>query len=210
MVAASEAGVDMLGIVMVPAVRRYIAPDTARELIAAFRGQGYTLPTVGLFSDQPVEEVNEVVERVGLDMVQLCGDEQIDYWGKVNVPILKVVHVASLSTESQTARNIVMKDIHFRLQEIGESGHIAILDKKSDVQPGGLGETFDWAIAREMADRGHRFLLAGGLTPDNVEDAIEATQPYGVDVSSGVESDGAKNIAKIQAFIAETKRNSPA
>jgi phosphoribosylanthranilate isomerase len=161
-----------------------------------------------LFADQPVEEVNEVAASVGLDMVQLCGDEQIDYWGKVNVPLLKVVHVVTLPTESQTARNIVMKDVHFRLQELGESGHSAVLDRQSDVQPGGMGETFDWSIAREMADRGHRFLLAGGLNPENVGNAIEATQPYGVDVSSGVESDGVKDIAKIQAFIATAKRNS--
>jgi phosphoribosylanthranilate isomerase len=200
--------------VFVPTVRRFIEPVAAKELANSFRehspslGAGCALPLVGLFADQPVEEVNEIAERVGLDMVQLCGDEQIDYWGKVNVPILRVVHVASVPTESQTARNIVMKDVHFRLQEIGESGHIAVLDRKSDSQPGGMGETFDWSIAREMADRGHRFLLAGGLTPENVGDAIESTQPYGVDVSSGVETDGMKDIGKIQAFIAEAKRNS--
>jgi phosphoribosylanthranilate isomerase len=75
------------------------------------------------------------------------------------------------------------------------------------VQPGGMGETLDWSIAREMADRGHHFLLAGGLTPENIGQAIEATQPYGVDVSSGVETDGMKDIAKIQAFITEARRN---
>ena len=209
MVAAAEAGVDMLGMVFVPAVRRYIEPGTAQELVVSFRKTNPTLSIVGLFADQPVEEVNDVAERVGLNMVQLCGDEQIDYWGKVNVPILKVVHVATVPAELQTSHNIVLKDVHSRLQEIGESGHIAMLDRKSEKQPGGMGETFDWSIAREMADRGHRFLLAGGLNPENVGDAIEATHPYGVDVSSGVESVGAKDITKIQAFIAEAKRNSP-
>ena len=221
MVAATEAGVDMLGMVFVTTVRRYIEPEKAQKLAGEFRGtqrssaewqfgklrvQGVAL--VGLFADQPVDEVNEVVARVGLDMVQLCGDEPIGYWSKVTVPILKVVHVLSVLKERTTARNDVMKDVHFRLQEIDESGHIAVLDRQSDVQPGGLGETFDWSIAREMADRGHRFLLAGGLTPENVGEAIESTRPYGVDVSSGVEIDGAKDIAKIQAFIAEAKRNS--
>jgi phosphoribosylanthranilate isomerase len=214
MVAATEAGVDMMGMVFVPTVRRYIELEKAQELAQAYRehssslGAGLALHLVGLFADQPVEEVNQVVERVGLDMVQLCGDEPIGYWGKVTVPILKVVHVASVPVERTTARNIVIKDVHFRLQEIGEAGHIAILDRQSEVQPGGMGETFDWSIAREMADRGHRFLLAGGLTPENVGQAIEATQSYGVDVSSGVETDGVKDIAKIQAFITEARRNS--
>ena len=210
MVAATEAGVDMLGMVFVPAVRRYIEQDAAQELVAAFREQGHAPQLVGLFADQPVEEVNEVASRLGLDMVQLCGYEPVGYWAKVNIPILKVVHVASVPAESQTARGIVMKDVHFRLQKVSKAGHIAVLDRKSDAQPGGLGETFDWSIAREMADRGHNFLLAGGLAPENVGDAIESTHPYGVDVSSGVESDGVKDIAKIQAFIAAAKRNSQA
>jgi phosphoribosylanthranilate isomerase len=211
MIAAAEAGADMLGLNFLPRVRRYIEPDAAKELANSFRehstslGAGLALPLVGLFADQPVEEVNEVAARVGLDMVQLCGDEPIEYWSTVTVPILKVVHVLSVPKERSTARNSVVKDVHFRLQEIDESGHIAMLDRQSDTQPGGLGETFDWSIARDMADRGHRFLLAGGLTPENVGEAIESTQPYGVDVSSGVETDGAKNIAKIQAFIAAAR-----
>ncbi len=208
MIAAAEAGADMLGMVFVPTVRRYIEPDAAKELATSFRDKGHALSLVGLFADQPVDEVNEVVTLVGLDMVQLCGDEPIGYWSKATVPILKVVHVLSVPKERTTARNDVMKDVHFRLQEIDESGHIAVLDRQSDTQPGGLGETFDWSIAQEMADRGHRFLLAGGLTSENVGQAIESTQPYGVDVSSGVETDGAKDIEKIQAFIAEAKRNS--
>ena len=205
MVAAAEAGADMLGMVFVPTVRRYIEPDAAKELANSLREEGHALPIVGLFADQPVEEVNEVAARVGLDMVQLCGDESIGYWSKVTVPILQVVHVLSVPKERDAARNDIVKDVHFRLQEIDESGHIAVLDRQSDVQPGGLGEPFDWSIAREMADRGHRFLLAGGLTPENVGEAIDSTQPYGVDVSSGVETDGAKNIAKIQAFIAAAR-----
>lgn len=208
MFAAAEAGADMLGLNFLPTVRRYIEPEHAKEMANAFRAQGRTLPLVGLFADQPIDAVNAVAEQVGLDMVQLCGDEPPEYWAQVNTPILKVVHVASVPVERTTDRDIVIKDVHFRLQEIDETGHIAVMDRQSDTQPGGLGETFDWSIAREMANRGHRFLLAGGLTPENVGKAIDATQPYGVDVSSGVETDGMKDIGKIQRFITEAKRNS--
>ncbi|MCH8940412.1 MAG: phosphoribosylanthranilate isomerase, partial [Chloroflexi bacterium] len=71
MIAAAEAGADMLGLNFLPRVRRYIEPDAAKELANSFRDQGHTLPLVGLFADQHVEEVNEVAARVGLDMVQL-------------------------------------------------------------------------------------------------------------------------------------------
>ena len=92
-----------------------------------------------------------------------------------------------------------------RLRKVNDAGHLAVLDRQSEAQPGGLGETFDWSVAREMADRGHRFLLAGGLDPENVGGAINAAHPYGVDVSSGVETEGVKDIAKIQAFIAAAR-----
>ena len=209
MITAADAGADLLGMVFLPTVRRYIEPEKARVLISNFREQGRTQPIVGLFADQDVGEVNAVAEYVGLDMVQLCGNEpKLGYWTKVNVPILKVVHVSSVLEQRAGGRPQFIKVLSNSLDQISTGHHTAVLDSQSDVQPGGLGETFDWSIARALANRGKRFLLAGGLTPENVREAIETTGSYGVDVSSGVETGGDKDVDKIQAFITEAKRNS--
>ena len=205
MITAANAGADLLGMVFLPTVRRYIEPQKAKELVSNFRDQGHTQSIVGLFADQEVEEVNAVAQYVGLDMVQLCGDNEWEpYWDKMNLPIKKVLHVLS-------TRKSVFAMAHaygLRLDDIRRKGHTAILDSQSDVQPGGLGEAFDWSIARALTNQGERFLLAGGLTPENVREAIETTGAYGVDVSSGVETGGNKDTSKIQRFITEAKRNS--
>jgi len=91
-----------------------------------------------------------------------------------------------------------------RLNALKAAGVTVTLDRKSSVQPGGLGVPFNWAIAEKLAGK-HAFLLAGGLTPANVAEAIATVHPWGVDVSSGVETDGMKDTAKIEAFIATVK-----
>ena len=205
MITAADAGADLLGMVFLPTVRRYIEPEKAKDLVSNFRDQGHTQSIVGLFADQDVEEVNTVAKYVGLDMVQLCGDNEWGpYWDKMNLPIMRVLHV--LSTRKSVFA--MARAYGLRVDEIRRKGHTAILDSQSDIQPGGLGETFDWSIARALANQGKRFMLAGGLTPENVREAIETTGSYGVDISSGVETDGNKDIAKIQTFITEAKRNS--
>jgi len=197
-VAAAEAGADLLGMVFVPGVRRRIAVEQAREIVQTVRGQrGPNAPKlVGLFSDQPVSEVNETIAAVGLDHVQLCGRESLDDCGNVAVPPLKVLHVRSDRPKAQT-----LAEMDAGLVDLNAAGWLAILDKQSDLQPGGVGETFDWTIAAELARRGRRFLLAGGLTPQNVAEAARSVRPIGVDVSSGVETGGVKDVAKIRAFI---------
>ncbi len=205
MITAANAGADLLGMVFLPTVRRYIEPEKAKELVSNFRDQGHTQSIVGLFANQEIEEVNAVAEYVGLDMVQLCGDNEWEpYWDKMNLPIMRVLHVPP----TQKSVFAMAHAGRLRLDDISSKGHTAILDSQSDVQPGGLGETFDWSIARALANQGKRFLLAGGLTPENVREAIETTGAYGVDVSSGVETGGNKDISKIQTFITEAKRNS--
>jgi phosphoribosylanthranilate isomerase len=196
--AAAEAGAELLGMVFVPGVRRRITPQQARAIVQAVReARGGNAPKfVGLFSDQPLGEVNETIAAVGLDHVQLCGSEPLDYCGKVAVPPLKVLHVRADRPRAES-----VADLDARLAELNAAGWLGILDKQSDVQPGGLGESFDWTLAAELARRGRRFLLAGGLTPQNVAEALRVACPEGVDVSSGVETGGVKDVAKIRAFI---------
>ena len=161
---------------------------------------------MGLFADQDVEHVNSVARLVGLDMVQLCGSEPPEYWARVEPLIIKVVHVPHAASGDTDDQYAVVETVEARLHAINDAGHIALLDRESSVQPGGMGQTFDWSVARELAALGHRFILAGGLTPENVGSAIDTVKPWGVDVSSGVETDGVKDADKIRSFIAAARK----
>lgn len=205
MLAAAEAGADMVGVNFVPGVRRRVDPAYAREMVARFRASSpRSVLVVGLFADQPADEVVRIAEEVGVDWVQLCGNEGPDVWRRVGLPFLKSVHVPDLPDDTN-ARQEALVRLDERLQEVSDAGGLGLLDRASSKQPGGMGQTFDWSVARELARRGHRFLLAGGLTPDNVADAVDAVRPHGVDVSSGVETDGVKDAAKIHAFVSAAR-----
>ena len=202
MLVAAEAGADLLGMVFVPGVRRRVDVGAAREMAASFRQRCPDGPQlVGIFADQPVEVVNRVADIVGLDRVQLCGSEGEDHWSSIDRPILQVVHVADSPGPREQTRPRAAAIVAQRLLRLEAATCTAILDRHSDIQPGGLGEPFDWATARTLSDQGRRFILAGGLTPDNVAHAIATAHPDGVDVSSGVETAGVKDEAKIRAFV---------
>ena len=209
MVAAAEAGANLIGLNFLPTVRRYIPPEDGAALASTFRERKQGSRLVGLFADQPVEHVNAVSRLVGLDLVQLCGSEPPEYWARVEPPIIKVVHVPAPASGDTDDQYAAVETVEVRLQAISDAGHFAVLDRQSSVQPGGMGEPFDWSIARELAALGYRFILAGGLTPENVAAAIEAVGPFGVDVSSGVETDGVKDIDKIRRFVAAARQGAP-
>ena len=205
MLAAAEAGADMVGVNFVPGVRRRVEPAYAREMVARFReATSRSVLVVGLFADQPADEVARIAQEVGVDWVQLCGHEGPGVWRQAGLPFLKSVHVPDLP-EDASAREEALLRLEERLQAVADAGGLGLLDRASSRQPGGMGQTFDWSVARELARRGHRFLLAGGLTPDNVAEAVEAVRPHGVDVSSGVETDGVKDAAKIRAFVSAAR-----
>ena len=190
--AAADAGADFLGFVFVPGVRRQLSEAEGRRVIDEYReSQGSGGPTVvGLFANQPLSEVNRISETCGLDMAQLCGDELPDYWAQVGVPVIRQIKVRDGVDPALTTELV---------GEVVTLGHVACLDSHQSGSFGGTGRTFDWSIAKDVA-RHHDFLLAGGLDPDNVGDAIETVGPWGVDVSSGVETNGIKDLEKIAAF----------
>ena len=205
MLAAAEAGADLVGVNFVPGVRRRVEPAYAREMVAQFRAASpRSVLVVGLFADQPADEVARIAAEVGVDWVQLCGHEGPDVWRQAGLPFLKSVHVPDLPDDA-SAREEALLRLEERLQQVADASGLGLLDRASSRQPGGMGQTFDWSVARELAGRGHRFLLAGGLTPDNVAEAVEAVRPHGVDVSSGVETDGVKDAAKIRSFVSAAR-----
>ena len=200
---AADAGADYVGIVFVPGRRRRIEPTAARKITDGLRAGGPSAPkSVGLFGDQPLDEVLDTIAVAGLDVVQLCGDEPLEYCRQVqeHSGVIKVLHVPSDADADAIA------GVAGRIDAYAAAGCTVTLDSDVVGLHGGTGQSFDWSIAAELAGNGRRFLLAGGLTPDNVSAAVSQVNPWGVDVSSGVETDGEKDAAKIRQFITNAKR----
>ena len=145
--------------------------------------------TVGVFADQPIEEINEIALETGIDLVQLSGDESWEECLLVARPVIQVVHISPLDSPSDALAQI---EPGFALALLLDSAH--------GPYRGGSGQAFDWDVAREVAAR-LPLLLAGGLTPENVGEAIARVRPWAVDVSSGTETDGRKDHARVRAFI---------
>lgn len=227
--AAAEAGADFVGLMFAPTSKRRIELEDASEIVralgtplrelemqtppAAFRSEAAGLGpwfehgasalerllerkrplTVGVFAGNDPDEINEIVDECGIDLIQLSGGEP---WGAcllANRQVIKAVHVrgeddaASAMSRMQTG-----------------SAMAVLLDKAHEGAFGGQGEAFDWRVAAAIA-AAMPVWLAGGLTPQTVAEAIRAVRPWCVDVSSGVETDGSKDIAKIRAFVTAAK-----
>ena len=158
--------------------------------------------SVGLFGDQPLGEVIDTIKHSRLDCVQLCGEESIEFCLRVqpHAQVIKVLHVASDAGPSAVEELIDTIDAYAGAQ------CLVTLDSHVPGLHGGTGQAFDWGVAGQLSAKGRRFLLAGGLTPENVADAIATAHPWGVDISSGVETDGLQDPVKIKNFVANAKR----
>ncbi len=145
--------------------------------------------TVGVFADQPIDEVNELAEEAGVDFVQLSGDESWEQCLLATKQVIQVAHISPLDSPSDP----------FALVRPGFAIAL-LLDSAHGPYRGGSGVTFDWEVARQVSSR-MPLLLAGGLTPENVGEALRVVQPWGVDVSSGTERDGRKDHDLVRAFV---------
>ena len=193
--AAVEAGADALGFVFYRKSPRYIEPALARQIIMSL--PPLVIP-VGVFVDEDQQVVRDLMDSCGLALAQLHGNESAIYCKELGRTVLKALRVNDRSTFLALAE--------FR-GRAGVRGFI--LDAFSDQAYGGTGQVIDWQLSAEVA-KVTSILLAGGLTPDNVEKAIQTVRPYGVDVSSGVEqSPGRKDHEKVRAFIRAAKVVSP-
>lgn len=184
--AAHAAGADLIGLVFAPSKRK-VSADEARALLASAPHP----PAVGLFVDALPEEVAAVARAVGLRFAQLCGRESPEQAEAAGVPFFKTVHLGPGST----AATILATMARYR----GATGFV--LDSPSP-QGGGSGVVADWSLAAAVVRGADRpVLLAGGLTPGNVAAGLRATGAPGADVSSGVEREGWKDPALIEAFV---------
>lgn len=234
-VEAAKAGADMLGMIFVRKSKRYVAPAQAKEIVDAVRALDikndvalHTSPSeewfdyqrhllearprkpliVGVFVNDTVENMTEIATTVGLDLIQLHGTEAPEISRFLPVPTIKAFHMDAESYDPNLIPHLTYPGNH----------HAVLLDAKVSSLPadqqGGQGVTFDWSVARDIVHHtrpGHTkaydfpVILAGGLDPANVVEAVRAVKPWAVDVSSGVETDGAKDLQKIRDFIQHVK-----
>ena len=193
---ATEAGADMLGFIFHEPSHRYIKPKDVRETLSTFLSissdagrlsKEQVLPdVVGVFVNKEVNFINDVIEEAGLHYVQLHGTESPEFCQQITRPVIKAI---PLKNTSDLERVEQYKDVVWRL----------LLDTPTP-DWGGTGITHDWGLATTIAKE-TRILLAGGLTPENVVQALQQVHPWGVDVSSGVETHKQKDDSKIRAFI---------
>ena len=197
--ASAEAGADFIGLVFARS-QRQVTPAQAEKIASAVKKSGNTPEVVGVFVDMPAAEVNRIADFCHLDWVQLSGDESWDYCKELAKPIIKVVRIGKRQQPDG-----ICADLAAGKKTLLTQKHIYLLDSHVKGRYGGTGKTFDWSLARQVAEQ-FPVIIAGGLTPENVAQAIEMAAPWGVDVSSGVETGGVKDIGKIRAFIEAVRR----
>ncbi len=184
---AVECGADALGFIFYEKSPRYIAPDNAKTIIAALPP---FVTTVGVFVNKDFNDIRDMALLTGITVVQLHGDESPSYCNLVEGKLIKAIRVKN----DRSIEGLKKYDVDAFLLDS--------FDKNSF---GGSGLTFDWKLAEKAKQYG-KIILAGGLTPDNVEEAVKKVLPYGVDVSSGVEKKpGIKNQNKVKEFIIRSK-----
>jgi phosphoribosylanthranilate isomerase len=180
---AFESGADAIGFNFYPSSKRFIVPEKAREISEAL---DISILRVGVFVNPARDYVDATIRQVALNAIQFSGNETPDDVSGYELKVFKAIHITGV--ESLAALKLYGVDAF-------------LLDTHRDGDFGGTGETFDWDVARKAKQFG-KVILAGGLTPQNVSAAVRLVQPYGVDVSSGVESrQGIKDHKKIKDFI---------
>jgi phosphoribosylanthranilate isomerase len=187
--AAAEAGADAIGLVFYPSSPRHVEVEQAQAIM---RELPAFVTTVALFVNADASTVAEVVDATGVDLLQFHGDETPEFCAAQRRPWLRAVRMrADIDLEDEAERYAGARGL--------------LLDAYRPGVPGGTGETFEWSRVPESL--GGRVIVAGGLTPSNVGDAIRALRPVAVDVSGGVEADkGIKDPVKIKTFIDEVRR----
>jgi len=188
--AAAEDGADALGFIFYKKSPRYVEPEKAAEII--HRLPPFITP-VAVFVNEREEKVRDIQFTTGIKVLQFHGDERPEFCDRFATRVIKAFQVKDKESIKHMA--------HFHVGAF-------LLDSYKDGVRGGTGTTFDWHLA-VVAKTFGRVVLAGGLTPENVAEAVKLVQPYGVDVAGGVEREkGLKDHAKLKKFITEVRRAS--
>ena len=196
---AVDAGADALGFVFYEKSPRNIDSETAREIVAKLSGQ---VEKVGLFIDQSMDDIRATAKEIALTAAQVYGDmDHVNKHGEG--PCLKLIPALSLLLKQDRPEDHAM-------MWNPDAVYAFLLDSGAGANLGGTGQTFDWVASKsavEIIKRLGNVIVAGGLTPENVGEAMRILSPWGVDISSGVEArPGKKDPAKVRAFIDAVRR----
>lgn len=181
---ATDLGADALGFVFWPGSPRHVTAEHAARIIRALPP---FVTAVGVFVNQPLDEIRATASLARLGAIQLHGDEPAATWAGVPVPCIKAIAVDAAFDAAGIAA--------------WPASIVPLLDAHDSTRRGGTGRLIDWRLAARLAPL-RRIVLAGGLRPENIQDAIAQVRPYAVDVSSGVEREpGIKDAARLRAFV---------
>jgi phosphoribosylanthranilate isomerase len=191
---AVAAGADFIGMVFATSPRQ-VTPAAALKITTALKTHYPKVKTVGVFVNMPAPIVQKLVDTCGLDWAQMHGNEPWEYCLELARPVIQVARVAR-----NYSPEFISNSFEYGKKLLAGRQLLFMLDTSVKDKFGGTGRAFDWSQARQIAEK-YPVIVAGGLNPKNVAAAIEMLQPWGVDVSSGVETDGVKDMGKIELFI---------
>lgn len=196
---AVEAGADLLGFNFYPGSPRYVQPENCAAIVKLMRQEGMHAVTVGVFVNAGTDEIRAQLDRCGLDLAQLHGDETPETLSALGERAFKALRPADAGTLEGAVAAFPRRT----------APPAFLVDAYRPGQYGGTGETADWDLARSLARR-FPLLLAGGLTPENVAPAVAQVRPWGVDVASGVEaSPGRKDPRRVADFVGAAREQVP-
>ncbi|MHB8105595.1 MAG: phosphoribosylanthranilate isomerase [Dehalococcoidales bacterium] len=192
--ATATAGADFIGLVFALSLRQ-VTPDVAAKITSTLKKNKVKAKSVGVFVNERIETVKTIADDCHLDWVQLSGNESWKYCRDLDRPVIKALKFNNLEPVET-----IGDQINEGKKIMGKNKYMVLLDTAAKDKYGGTGTPFNWNLVEPIVEK-NRVIIAGGLNPENVGEAIKTLKPWAVDVSTGVETNGVKDMQKIIKFI---------
>ena len=198
----SRLGVDAMGFVLSASSPRRVEPDKAERIITALRSEGIRVPAAGVFVNETIERITRCVKSLGLDYIQLSGDEEENYIEDLRtrsgkIKIIKAIRIKDNNKDQED----IMDELDEKIDKLKDYADFILLDSYRKGIYGGTGVPLDWGMLKNYCSK-IPVILSGGLDPENVERAVDLVVPFGVDASSGLEIyPGKKDMDKVARFV---------